>query len=168
MFNATTVALPKAFEEPLASLMSGIAEVGLVASLVFALASFAQIAIGRGLEHCDAQPLLLLIARPRVPCLALAAGFGEGHAGLAFPAMLLVFGEIPTTVGRHVAGRCRSLRCGGVDAFARRECCVVRMIAVLHARTGRFEVFFLALSGCRSRGVRGPRSAAPRACELLV
>lgn len=152
VFNATTIALPKVFEERLASLVSGIAEVGLAASLVFAVASLAQIAVGRALDHWGARPLLLLITGLQVPCLMVAAGlWGGAMLAVAFPLMLLVFGEIPITawlVGRHVAGPWRS-RIYAVEYTLSLgvSAAVVPMIAVLHGRTGGFEVFFLVLAG---------------------
>ncbi len=58
MFHGTTVALPKVFEERLAGWSTSSPTIGLLVALVFALAAFAQIAVGRLLDRYGARPIL--------------------------------------------------------------------------------------------------------------
>lgn len=151
VFNGTTVALPKVFEERLAGLVGDLAGIGVAASVVFCIASVAQIWVGRFLDRWGAKPVLLALVGLQVPCLLLAAYlYGPAMLLVALPLMLFVFGEIPVgawLVGRYAAGHWRSRIYGvqyvlslGVSAL------VVPMIAVLHERTGGFEVLFLLLA----------------------
>jgi MFS family permease len=151
VFNGITVALPKVFEERLAGLVSTLAEVGLAASLVFCLASFAQIWIGRLLDRVGARPVLIAMAGLQIPCLVLASQlWGPAMIAVAIPLMLLVFGEIPIAawlVGKYAAGHWRSriyavqyVLSLGVSAA------VVPLIAILHEHTGGFAILFLLMA----------------------
>jgi MFS family permease len=51
IFHGTTIALPKIFEQRLAGLTESLASIGLLVSLVFAFAAFAQIAVGHLLDR---------------------------------------------------------------------------------------------------------------------
>jgi len=152
IFHGTTVALPKVFEERLAGLVDDIATLGLLVSLVFAIAAIAQIAVGRLLDRYGARLILPLIVVPQVALLLLAVELtGWSMLWLAMALMLLVFGEIPITawlVGRYTASHWQSrvfalqyVLSLGVSAI------VVPLIAVLHERTGGFATFFLVLAG---------------------
>ena len=152
VFNGITVALPKVFEERLAGLVSGISEVGLAASLVFMVASFAQIGMGRLLDRVGARPVLLgCAALQTVLFIAIIGAGGPLLLLLSVPLMLVVFGEIPVgawLVGHYAAPGWRSRIYGvqyllalGVSAG------VVPMIAVLHEMSGGFGAMFALLAG---------------------
>jgi len=150
IFNGVTVALPKLFEEQLGSWSGDIARVGLLASLAFAVAAFAQLPVGALLDRHGARAVALAILALQVPLLALLGqAFGPVLLPVAIAALLLIFGEIPVTdwlIGRHVAGEWQSrvyavsyLGALGVSVVA------VPAIAFLHEFTGSFVLMFLLL-----------------------
>lgn len=152
IFHGTTIALPKVFEERLAGLVDDLAAIGVLAALVFTLAAFAQIVVGRLLDRYGARVILPLIVIPQVALLLLAVELsGWGMLLLAGALMLLVFGEIPITawlVGQYTPPHWQSrifalqyVLSLGVSAI------VVPMIALLHERTGGFAAFFVVLAG---------------------
>lgn len=152
VFNGVTIALPKLFEERLAG-MATIGEVGVYASLVFAIAAFTQIPAGIVLDRIGARPLILVMTCVQtVLFLVVARLDGILAVILSIPLMVAVFGELPVSawlVRHHVAPRYRArvysvefLLALGVSAA------VVPLISVLHGRTGSQTALFLVLSGC--------------------
>jgi len=97
VFSAMTVALPKILAEALAAgggedLMSA----GTLAAAIFALAAFAQIVTGRGIDRWAPRDLMLILAGGQLVLfvlLAQVAGWPVLLLGLLV--MPLVFGEIP-------------------------------------------------------------------------
>jgi MFS family permease len=171
VFHGTTIALPKIFEVRLAGAVEDLATIGLLVSLVFALAALAQIVIGHLLDRIGARPLLPAVALLQALCLTLAIDlWGFGMLAIALPMMLFVFGEIPIAswlVGRYVAARWQSrvfalqyVLSLGVSAL------VVPMIAVLYEATGGFAELFAILAGAAGLVALGalllPRSRAAR------
>jgi MFS family permease len=151
VFHGTTVALPKIFEVRLAAVVDDLAAIGVLVSLVFALAALAQIAVGQLLDRVGARPLLPAVALLQALCLFGAIElWGWGMLLIALPMMLFVFGEIPIAawlVGRYVAPRWQSRVFAlqyalslGVSAA------VVPLIAVLYEATGGFEALFLTMA----------------------
>jgi MFS family permease len=152
VFHGTTVAMPKVFEQRLANLTESLASIGLLVSLVFAFAAFAQIAVGHLLDRYGARPLLPAIAALQAFCLLAASQlWGLGVLLIALPLMLLVFGEIPINawlIGRYAArhwhARIYSLNyllSQGVSALA------VPLIAFTYGSSGGFVLLFLLLAG---------------------
>lgn len=151
-FNGVTIALPKLFEERLSDTV-GIAEIGMYATIVFGIAAFAQIPIGRLLDRLGAKPIMITMTCLQVILLVTIAQLhGIVAVIVAIPLMLAVFGEVPVTtwlVGRYVPPRWRSraysvqfLLALGVSSA------VVPIIAILHGYTGSQTALFLALAGC--------------------
>jgi MFS family permease len=152
VFHGTTIALPKVFEARLTDLGDSVAMIGVLVSIVFAIAAFAQIAVGHLLDKLGARAVLPLIVAPQAICLALAAqAWGWSALVVAVPMMLLVFGEIPVgawLIGHYTAARWQSrvyalnyVLSLGVSAV------VVPMLAWLYERTGSFEVAFFLFAG---------------------
>jgi MFS family permease len=152
VLNGTTISLPKLFEERLTDLDDSLAMVGALAAIVFAVAAFAQIAVGHLLDRLGARTMLLLLVVPQALCLALVAqAWGWSALVVAVPMMLLVFGEIPIgawLVGHYTAARWRSRAYAltyvlslGVSAV------VVPLLAWLYQRTGGFEAAYLVFAG---------------------
>jgi MFS family permease len=152
VFNGTTIALPKVFEARLTDLADSVAMIGLLVSIVFAIAAFAQIGVGNLLDRFGARAVLPLIVAPQAVFLALAAqAWGWSALLVAMPMMLLVFGQIPIgawLVGHYTAARWQSrvfaltyVLSLGVSAV------VVPLLAWLHERTGSFEVAFFLFAG---------------------
>ncbi len=97
VFGAMTVALPKILAEALAADHGGgLLSAGFLAAAIFALAAFAQIATGRGIDRLSPRNMMLALALGQLllfVLLAQAAGWPVLLLGLLV--MPLVFGEIP-------------------------------------------------------------------------
>jgi MFS family permease len=151
IFNSTTVAMPKVFDERLAALTQTNFGIGVLVAIVYTVAAFAQVAMGALIDRFELRRLMIGIGLAQVPLLALAANL-EGAAMLAAAVlmMLAVFGQIPLNdamVGRYVADEYRARVLSvryvvslGVAAIA------VPMIAVLHRTEGGFRNVFLVLA----------------------
>jgi MFS family permease len=151
IFNSTTVAMPKVFDERLASLAQSSFGIGALVAFVYMLAAFAQLAMGALIDRFELRRLMIGIALIQIPLLALAANL-EGWAMLAaaLAMMLAVFGQIPLNdviVGKYVADEYRARVLSvryvvslGVAAVA------VPLIAVLHRTEGGFRNVFLVLA----------------------
>jgi MFS family permease len=151
IFNSTTVAMPKVFDERLRSLIDTNFGIGALVAVVYTLAAFAQLVMGALIDRFELRRLMIGIALIQIPLLALAANL-EGWAMLAaaLAMMLAVFGQIPlndSIVGRYVADEYRARVLSvryvvslGVAAVA------VPLIAVLHRTEGGFANVFLVLA----------------------
>jgi MFS family permease len=151
IFNSTTVAMPKVFDERLRVLTDSSFGIGALVALVYTLAAFAQLVMGALIDRFELRRLMIGIALIQVPLLALAANL-QGWAMLAasLAMMLAVFGQIPlndSIVGRYVADEYRARVLSvryvvslGVAAVA------VPLIAVLHRTQGGFANVFLVLA----------------------
>lgn len=96
IFQCMTFALPKIFDERLASFATTPTEVGWWAFLVFAAAAFAQLVVGYLIDRHSARTIFLLITGLQAPLFVVAmelAGVPALVTALGF--MLLVFGQIP-------------------------------------------------------------------------
>jgi MFS family permease len=96
IFSATTVVMPKLFEERLGTLTSSVSGVGLFVFFVYALAALAQILIGSLVDRHSLSRVFLPLAVLQVPLLLLT-GLVGGSATLlvALPMMFMVFGLVP-------------------------------------------------------------------------
>jgi MFS family permease len=152
VFHGTTISLPKVFEARLVDLADSVAMIGLLVSIVFAIAAFAQIGVGHLLDRFGARAVLPLIVAPQAIFLALAAqAWGWSALAVAIPMMLLVFGEIPIgawLIGHYTAARWQSrvyalnyVLSLGVSAL------VVPLLAWLYERSGSFDLAYLLLAG---------------------
>jgi MFS family permease len=151
IFNSTTVAMPKVFDERLRVLTDSSFGIGALVALVYTLAAFAQLVMGALIDRFELRRLMIGIALIQIPLLALAANL-QGWAMLAasLAMMLAVFGQIPlndSIVGRYVADEYRARVLSvryvvslGVAAVA------VPLIAVLHRTQGGFANVFLVLA----------------------
>jgi MFS family permease len=151
IFNSTTVAMPKVFDERLQALTQTNFGIGVLVAIVYAVAAFAQVAMGALIDRFELKRLLVGVALAQIPLLALAANTqGWAMLGAAVLMMLAVFGQIPLNdaiVGRYCADEYRARVLSvryvvslGVAAVA------VPMIAVLHRTQGGFANVFLVLA----------------------
>ena len=128
IFQATTFALPKIFDERLPGLASAAAAwlqghglggradvatmVGAFAFAVFALASLAQLVVGSLLDKYGARPVFMGAAAIQLVFFALMAGSREVWAlVLALGFMLGAFGQIPINdfmIGKMASGAARA------------------------------------------------------------
>jgi MFS family permease len=151
IFNSTTVAMPKVFDERLAALTQSSFGVGALVAFVYSLAALAQLAMGALIDRFELRRLMIGSALVQIPLLAIAASL-EGWAMLAaaLAMMLAIFGQIPLNdviVGKYVADEYRSRMFAvryvttlGVAAVA------VPLISVLHRTEGGFRNVFMVLA----------------------
>src|SRR5699024_5395344 len=162
IFQSTTFALPKIFDERMRGLAAEIASwldaaapgdaavattVGMLAFVVFAIASFAQVVVGTLLDRFGPRPVFIVAAATQVVFFLAMPGL-EG--GLAFAAalgfMLGAFGQIPINdfmIGKMASGPFRARIYGvryvvGFTALA----ATLPLIAIVYERWG-FDVLFL-------------------------
>lgn len=97
VFSAMSVALPKILAEALTGgAAPGLLSAGTLAAAIFAIAAFAQIVTGRGIDRWSPRDLMLVLAGGQLLLFALLAQTaGWPVLLLGFAVMPLVFGEIP-------------------------------------------------------------------------
>lgn len=104
VFQSTTFALPKVFDERLTGIAGSATLIGWLAFLVFAVASIAQIIVGRLLDKLGPRTVFLGAALIQVVFFSLMPGLVDWAAlfvALAF--MLGAFGQIP--INDYMIGR---------------------------------------------------------------
>ena len=166
IFQATTFALPKIFDERLQGLSSAMVAwlqghglggradvatmVGVFAFTVFALASLAQLVVGRLLDIYGARPVFMGAAVVQLVFFALMAGSREIWAlVLALGFMLGAFGQIPINdfmIGKMASGPARARVYGirYVVSFSALAA-ALPLIAFVYERWG-FDTLFYVLS----------------------
>jgi len=112
IFQSTTFALPRIFEERLVDIASSATQVGWYAFLVFSVAAFAQLVIGYLVDHHPIRFVFAAVALVQAIFFFLMTQL-NGIAALlvAIAFMLVVFGQIPINdvlVGRMVRSEWRS------------------------------------------------------------
>jgi MFS family permease len=112
IFQSTTFALPRIFEERLVDIAGSATLVGWYAFLVFSVAAFAQLVIGYLVDHHPIRIVFAVVALFQAIFFFLMTQL-NGIAALlvAIAFMLVVFGQIPINdvlVGRMVRGEWRS------------------------------------------------------------
>ena len=112
IFQSTTFALPKVFDERLKGLASTATGLGQLAFLVFAVASIGQLIVGYFLDRVGPRPVFMAASAMQLIFFALMPGLTDGPAfacALAF--MLAAFGQIPINdymIGRMAQGEFRA------------------------------------------------------------
>ena len=112
VFQSTTFALPKIFEERLVDFAVTATMVGWYAFLVFSLAAFAQLLIGYLVDHYSVRVVFATVALSQAILFFLMTHL-EGLTALlvAFAFMFVVFGQIPINdvlIGRMARSEWRS------------------------------------------------------------
>ncbi len=112
IFQSTTFALPKVFEERLAGLAGSATEIGGYAFLVFAVAALAQIVVGYLVDRHPVRTVFAFVAGLQAVFFAVMYQLtGLAALVVAFAFMLVVFGQIPINdvlVGRIASNAWRS------------------------------------------------------------
>ena len=112
LFNLTTNGNGQLLAERMRGLVDDPATLGLLLAAVYALASTAQVVVGRLIDRVPLKRLYLTIALAQAPLLALAAqAQGWWLYALLTGSMILIFGAIPFTdamIVRYVDDRMRS------------------------------------------------------------
>ncbi len=98
IFGAMTFVVPRYFEISMTSLSTSVALTGLLASLVYATASFTQIGVGWLIDRFSPKWVLFTIGIGQILFIFLAARFTDYALFFAMlVAMSFVFGQIPIT-----------------------------------------------------------------------
>lgn len=151
IFNATTISMPKVFDERLGDLAASVTGVGGWVFLVFAFAAVAQVVVGFMLDRYPLKPIFVGLIVLQVPVFLLAAVATGGDMVLtAMVMMLLVFGQNPihdTIVARYTVSEWRSrvyavkfVLSLGVAFVA------VPFVAIVHGGAGGFYWVFMILA----------------------
>ena len=168
VFQSTTFALPKIFDERLQGIALQITQwlsasgvpaakgdiataIGAFTFIVFAMASLAQLVVGSLLDRLGPRTVFLIVAAIQVVFFALMPGLRDGYAlAAAFGFMLGAFGQIPINdfmIGKMASGEARA-RIYGVryvvsfTAFA----LALPLIAFIYGNYG-FDTLFWLMSG---------------------
>nr|ADI16300.1 permeases of the major facilitator superfamily [uncultured bacterium HF0070_11A08] len=98
IFGAMTFVVPRYFEISMTNISTSVALTGLLASLVYATASFTQIGVGWVIDRLSPKWVLFTIGIGQVLFIFLASRFTDYALFLAMVvAMSFVFGQIPIT-----------------------------------------------------------------------
>jgi MFS family permease len=112
VFQSTTFALPKVFDERLQGIAVSATTLGQLAFLVFAIASVGQLIVGHFLDRLGPRTVFVAAAATQVVFFLLMPGLADWAAlvcALAF--MLAAFGQIPINdymIGRLAEGEWRA------------------------------------------------------------
>ena len=170
VFNFTTNGNGELLRERLASITGDPATLGMLLAAVYAIASLAQVVVGRLIDRVPLKKLFLGIVAMQIPFFALAA-YAQGWAlyVLALGFMVFVFGAIPFTdalIVRYVDDRMRSRVAGirlaiafGISALA------VWLLGPL-VKTSGFDFLLILLAviaTCSVLAILGLPEQAPRA-----
>lgn len=166
IFNATTVAMPKIFDERLPQIASTSFGVGVWVAVVYSLAALAQLCVGQIIDRGGLRNVFIFVGVMQAPLLFLAASVeNSAMIIIAIAMMFFVFGQIPINdamVAKYTDDRWRA------RAYALRyvlsfggSATAVPLIAVLHGGTGGFETIFMTLSVI-ALAVAGAALAFPR------
>jgi MFS family permease len=151
IFNSTTVAMPKIFDERLAELVNTTLGIGILVCFVYAFAAIAQLVVGHFLDRGALKSVLVSVIGLQVPLL-LAAAFFENYLMLAvaLAMMFFVFGQIPINdamVARYSdeAWRSRIYALRYVVSFGA-SACAVPLVAATHRYSSDFKYLFFTLA----------------------
>ena len=96
VFQSTTFALPKVFDERLAELAVSATLVGGYAFIVFAIAAFGQLVVGYLVDHYSIRSVFAMVAALQAVLFMIMPGLmGWAALGIAIAFMFVVFGQIP-------------------------------------------------------------------------
>lgn len=164
IFQSTTFALPKIFDEKLRGLAGAAASwsdrvglpinadiataVGIFAFVVFAVASLAQLVVGSMLDKLGPRKVFLTVAAIQLVFFGLMPGLSDAIAlAVAFGFMLGAFGQIPINdymIGKMASGPMRASIYGVryVVSFTVLAA-ALPLIAIIHERFGFDTLFYI-------------------------
>ena len=98
VFGAMTFLIPRLFEVRMQGITSDIAVTGTLASIIYAVAAFAQLVVGRAIDKRSIKNVLIFIAVGQ-PLLLFLMAMQKDYAlfAVSLLAMGFVFGQIPIT-----------------------------------------------------------------------
>ncbi|MGI9521701.1 MAG: MFS transporter [Hyphomicrobiaceae bacterium] len=151
IFQGTTFTLPKVFDERLSGLATSATMVGWLAFIVFAVASFAQVVVGRLLDVHGPRTVFVAVAIIQIVFFSMMPGLTNWSAlAVALGFMLGAFGQIPINdymIGKMAKSELRASIFGTryIVSFAV-WAVVVPLIAWVHHNWG-FDLLFYILAG---------------------
>jgi MFS family permease len=154
LFHATTVSMPKLFDERLRGIFegeAGLGAIGAIIAVVYLIAAMAQLLVGSLIDRISLRTALIGVVSLQAPLFLLALnGSGWGLVAAAIAIMFFVFGQIPINdamVARYTSDRWRARAYGlrYVASFLG-SAGAVTLVSALHAGGG-FGAVFLALAG---------------------
>jgi MFS family permease len=151
IFNSTTVAMPKIFDERLSALTQTNVGIGALVAFVYSVAAFAQVLMGTLMSRFDMKHLMIGVGLVQIPLLAAAATLdGWPMLVVALCMMMAIFGQIPLNdgiVGKYVADeyRARVLSVRYVVSLSV-AAIGIKLISELHGREGGFRNVFMVLA----------------------
>ena len=152
VFGAMTFLVPRLFEVRMLGISEDIAIMGALAAVVYAIAAFAQLLVGRTIDQRAVKPVLLFVAAGQPLFLGLMV-MQQDYALFAVTllAMGFVFGQIPINdvlIGRFARSEWRS-RAFAIRSFITFSvyATTIPLIAWLHSTWG-FSALFLVLCIC--------------------
>lgn len=154
LFHATTVSMPKLFDERLRGVLAGeagLGAIGAIIAVVYLIAAMAQLLVGSLIDRISLRTALLGVVALQAPLFLLAiGGSGWGLVAAAIGIMFFVFGQIPINdamVARYTSDRWRARAYGlrYVASFLG-SAGAVTLVSTLHAGGG-FSSVFVALAG---------------------
>jgi len=151
VFNATTVSMPKVFDERLSALTDSNLGIGVLVCATYLIAAMAQLLVGWWLDRRPVKAVFVAVTLLQVP-LIFAAGSLAGYAMLAVAVamMFFVFGQIPINdamIARYTAEewRARAYAVRYVVSFGA-SAAAVPLIAWVHGTYGDFQPLFAILA----------------------
>jgi MFS family permease len=151
IFNATTVSMPKVFDERLAALTQSTFGIGALVCGVYMIAAMAQLIVGRLLDRRPVKGVFVAVMAMQVPLLFLA-GTMQNYLMLAVAVamMFFVFGQVPindTMIARYTAEewRARAYAVRYVVSFSA-AALSVPLVATIYRSTGGFGPLFTILA----------------------
>jgi MFS family permease len=150
IFNATTISMPKVFDERLSALTHSTFGIGVLVCGVYLLAAMAQLCVGWWLDRRSLKSVFVPVVALQVPLL-LAAGTTENALMLlvAVAMMFFVFGQIPINdamIARYTAEawRARAYAVRYVVSFTA-SALAVPLVASLYRSSGDFRLLYYVL-----------------------
>jgi MFS family permease len=151
IFNSTTVAMPKIFDERLTALVDTTLGIGILVSAVYVFAAMAQLVVGRLLDRDTLKSVLVPIVGLQALFL-LAAAFFDNYLMLliALGMMFFIFGQVPINDAMVAAytderWRARALAVRYVVSFGA-SALAVPLIALMHRYSSDFRYLFFVLA----------------------
>jgi MFS family permease len=150
IFNATTISMPKVFDERLASLTHSTLGIGILVCGVYLIAAMAQLCVGWWLDRRSLKSVFVPVVAFQVPLLALA-GTMDNYLMLATAVamMFFVFGQIPINdamIARYTAEewRARAYAVRYVVSFSA-SALAVPLVAWIYKSSGDFRMLYYVL-----------------------
>ena len=151
MFQSTTFALPKMFDERLTGIAGSATAIGWLAFIVFAVASLAQLVVGSQLDRFGPRRVFMVVAAIQVVFFSIMPGLQDWSAlAIALGFMLGAFGQIPINdymIGKMARSELRATIYGVryIVSFSVLAA-ALPLIAYIHGHYG-FDMLFRVLAG---------------------